>query len=122
MINALGHGDFLRWVIARFPEINWEDSVVLEGFRHLESYQFFKKIFPDAMLIYCLCDESVQLSRSIARNDFEGGKAQLIFTHSTEIFADELVEYADMIYTADMSKEALTSRLDKMLVSIPAHF
>lgn len=114
-IDDLGYSRFLDWVIKNSPQIKWEDSLVVDGFRHFDIYRCFAKIFSRSLLVYCSCDENLQLKRLMERDKIDKRHALNIISHPTEQKVEQLRQCADVILEGGMEINQLIACLDSLL-------
>lgn len=115
LICDLGYSGFLDWVIDKSPQINQNDTLVVDGFRHHDIYRYFIEIFPRSILIYCSCDRNLQIQRLKERDKINTDQAINIISHPIEQGIEQLREYADIILEEGFEIKNLLTRIDLLL-------
>ncbi len=115
ILDRYGYDGFLKWSMEHSPDINWNDSLVVDGVRHLAVYKRIVELFPETILIYCSCDIQMQIERILSRDGIAKEEAIKIVSHQTERYIQELETYADIIYRPESDMQGILRKLDKLI-------
>lgn len=98
LINGLSSEEFLE-LMKNNSSYNWDDDIIIDGFRHPSIFLKFKNMYPDTILIYCECkDTNKRVNRISKRDDIKDRKIiYKIINHATEQEVDKLKNYSDII-------------------------
>lgn len=115
ILDQYGYDGFLKWAIDHSPNINWNDSLIIDGLRHVAVYRHITELFPETILVYCSCDIQTQIKRILSRNRITREEAIKIVSHPTEKYIQELEPYTDVIYRSESDIPGILSKLDKLV-------
>jgi len=115
LIDQLGYDKFLRWSIEHSPQIQWDQSLIVDGLRHGAIYTHLVERFPHSVLVYCVCDQETQIARLIARDQISEGEARRILSHETEQYVSELEPRAHLLFHPEDSIEDFLEQLDTLI-------
>ncbi len=116
ILDRYGYGGFLKWAMEHSSDVNWTESLVIDGVRHVAIYQRITEIFPKTILVYCDCDTQTQINRILTRDKITKKEAIKVISHPTEKYVQNLKPYADIIYRLGSSVPDLISQLDKLML------
>ena len=115
LVNQLGYDGFLQWSIEHSPQIQWNNSLIVDGLRHGAIYSCLVEMFPRGILVYCVCDQETQLARLTARDQINTEEARRILSHETEQYVSELASQAHLFFRPGDSLEDFLVRLDTLI-------
>lgn len=115
LISQLGYDGFLQWVIDHSREVYWKQALVLDGVRHEAMYVALKKVFPQHVLVYCVCSHETQIRRMINRDGVARGDAERILAHPLERFVADLEPEARLLFRPEDSIDNLLAQLDMLI-------
>jgi len=115
LIDQLGYNGFLRWSIEHSPQIQWNDSLVIDGLRHGAIYSRLVGMFPRSILVYCVCDPETQLARLMNRDQINTEEARQILSHETEQYVSELEASANLFFRPGDLADDFLAQLDALI-------
>ena len=111
LINELGAAGFMDYIIKVCDHVNWEGSVILDGFRHEEILGRFRELFDNVTHVFCRCDRSIRISRIMERDNKSYEKAVAEMSHEVERRIEKLEDLADFVFETDSEEEEQRIRL-----------
>jgi len=112
LIDKLGYGGLLQWTIEQSPHIQWNQSLVLDGVRHVMLYEHLVCMFPQNVLVYCVCDKETQLVRLKNRDGISREDAESILSHKLEKLVSTLESKAHLFFRPEDSIKDFLVKLD----------
>lgn len=117
-VNQYGYKGFVDWAMEYSSHIAWDGPLIVDGVRHPLVYERILEIFPEAILIYCDCDEETQIKRIEVRDGLERDKILEIISHETEKHISELESYADIVYRPESNIGNVIEELEVLMSSV----
>ena len=118
LISKLGYDRFLQWIISHSSSVSWDESLVLDGVRHIAMYESLKKAFPPNFLVYCACNKETQLERMINRDMVSIEDAKRILSHPLEQFVRDLESQAHLFFRPGDSMEDFLAQIDAFIAKL----
>lgn len=106
----------MDWFIKNSSEIVWENSLIVEGCRHPDTYKRMTELFPEScILIHCTCSEETQIQRIMSRDNISRPEALKMIDHPVENGHDEtFARMADIVMNEQMEQNIVLSMLQKL--------
>ena len=111
-IDKLGYDGFLQWTIEHTFHINWDNTLIIDGIRHIAMYESIARIFPTNVLIYCFCDKQTQIERLMNRDSILMEEAECIIAHPLEQFVSGLEYVSNLLFRPGDSTENFLTQLE----------
>lgn len=118
LISKLGYDGFMQWIICHSSGVLWNEPLVLDGVRHIAMYESLKKVFPVSVLVYCACDEEIQLKRMMDCDRISREDAERILLHPLEQFVRDLETQAHLFFRPGDSTEDFLAQLDAFIAKL----
>lgn len=118
LIDKLGYDGLLQWTIEQSPHIQWNQALVLDGVRHVALYEHLARMFPQNVLVYCVCDKETQLARLMNRDGISREEAEHILSHMLEKLVSTLEPKAHLFFRPGDSTEDFLAQLDAFIAKL----
>lgn len=115
LISQLGYDGFLQWIIGHSPNVSWGGPLALDGVRHAAMHESLKRAFPTSILVYCACDNEMQLERMMNRDEISREEAKRILSHPLEQFISDIELQANLFFRPGDSTDDFLAQLDALI-------
>ena len=118
LIAQLGNDGFLQWIISHSPNIQQEQSFIIDGVRQLGMYESVKKMFSKNVLVYCVCDKETRITRLMSRDGISKDDAERILSLPLEQSVISLELQADLVFQPENSVNDFLAKLDALMIKL----
>lgn len=114
LIKEKGAEGFMKWIVDNAPVNVDKSSVLIDGFRHPKIFSAFKKMYPQATLVFCDCSLDEQIRRITSRDNISEEQAKSIISHPVEKEVSMLKQFSDIVFNENSTSTDIRRWIGKL--------